>query len=433
MKEKLYFGVATEKITPEVGARLYGYMNGIESVGVNDDLTVTALYFSQGDTKALIISATVCSFNTALSLNIRKMIEKEWGIPKDNIIMSATHTHTGPNLTGNYGWGNLDTAYCDGIFLPGLLRVVKSAVENPSPVEMAVTYGESFVGVNRRELTPENTIALGQSPWSPFNPIMTVITFRSIESGKILANIIHYGAHGTSAGRDAIISRDWPGVMVDVLGEESGADTVFLNGTEGDVGPRLANGKTMGNGVQAAMKLGALAAQDAVRIYRQTKEFHDATLSASSMMLNLPLAPRVDLETAKEQYEKLKQYNYGSNGQMANYYRMTIESYKNDNFVEEKSRTIEQTVIKIGDVAFVGLPYEVFTEIGMRIARESKIPHVLTVSCVNGFEGYFVTEDQICRGGYEIRMFKTAELQGYADNADWHLVTQTLEHLKKHE
>jgi hypothetical protein len=67
----------------------------------------------------------------------------------------------------------------------------------------------------------------------------------------------------------------------------------------------------------------------------------------------------------------------------------------------------------------------------MRIAQGSKIPYTLSLSNTNGSEGYFVTEDQICRGGYEIDMFKTGQLQPYADNADWHLILQTLKNLEK--
>ncbi len=82
-------------------------------------------------------------------------------------------------------------------------------------------------------------------------------------------------------------------------------------------------------------------------------------------------------------------------------------------------------------VSYISFPYEIFSEIAMRIAYEKKIPHTLSLSNTNGCEGYFVTEDQICRGGYEIDMFKTGYIQPYADNADWYMVKQTLENLDK--
>ena len=42
-----------------------------------------------------------------------------------------------------------------------------------------------------------------------------------------------------------------------------------------------------------------------------------------------------------------------------------------------------------------------------------------------------MTEDQICRGGYEVDMFLTRKLQSFVPNADFHLMTQTLEHLNE--
>ena len=72
---------------------------------------------------------------------------------------------------------------------------------------MGVANGNSFVGINRRELTEENKIKLGQNPWGCFNPKMTVISFAD-EHGTAVANMIHYGAHGTAAGKNQEITRD---------------------------------------------------------------------------------------------------------------------------------------------------------------------------------------------------------------------------------
>ena len=88
-------------------------------------------------------------------------------------------------------------------------------------------------------------------------------------------------------------------------------------------------------------------------------------------------------------------------------------------------------MIKLGDVAFVSFPFEIFTVIGMRIDQASSIPYVLSLSNTNGTEGYFATQDQICLGGYEIDCFMTAHRQPFVQNADWHLVTETLNHLQK--
>ena len=67
MKNELFLGVSVEKITPKVGAALFGYAPDVFSTEVHDDLTATAFYFQQENTQALMVSITVCSINTAIS------------------------------------------------------------------------------------------------------------------------------------------------------------------------------------------------------------------------------------------------------------------------------------------------------------------------------------------------------------------------------
>ncbi len=430
MKDKLYLGVAERKITPPIGCQLYGYSPDVISHSVNDDLTATAFYFRQGETAALMISATVCLIQTELAEDIFSKIEARFGIPRTSCQLHATHTHSGPNVCGTFGWGEIDASYRDGMFIPAILEAVEEAVSHPVPVKMRVTAGESLVGINRRELTVDNKVRLGQNPWGSFNPQMTVLSFAD-DDRRVVANIVHYGCHGTASGANHEISRDWPGVMTDVLSEVSGGVTAFFNGPEGDVGPRLTNGKTVGEKhVRYAMELGAVAAQDAVRIYRQPSGYHEADLRVSSVVLDVPLGPRMALETARELYAQFGQFTVNIKGKRGHYYRSVIESYE-AGYEERATRPIPQSIIRLGDVAFVSFPYELFSEVGMRIARESDIPYVLSLSNTNGSEGYFVTEDQICRGGYEVGVHRTGYIQPYADNGDHHLVVQTLAHLEQ--
>ena len=202
MMEKLYLGVAREIITPEIGSQMYGYRPDIFSESVADDLTVTAFYFRQGDVQALMLSITVCLIQTELAGQITARIEKEFGIPREACMLSATHTHSGPNTAGQTGWGDIDNTYCDGIFIPGILKAVERAMADPVPVKMGSAGGTSLVGINRRELNDKNKIILGQNPWGCFDPRMTVLSFVTPD-GKTLANMIHYGAHGTAAGHNS--------------------------------------------------------------------------------------------------------------------------------------------------------------------------------------------------------------------------------------
>ena len=430
MSESLKLGVSSRIITPEIGCNLMGYRPNVISTSVNDDLKVTAFVFSQGETLAAMLSIDVCVIKTEICDLIRDKLEAEFGIPRKSCIVHAIHTHSGPNLSGETGWGDINEEYLNGTFLTGVMDATREALGSMKPVKMGYASGDSYVGINRREITIRNTVRLGQNPWGAFNPKMTVISFRD-EENKPVANIVHYGCHATAAGMNYEISRDWPGVMVDVLAEMSEAPTAFFNGPEGDVGPRMTNGSTTGRQLaRYAMEIGGAAAQDVMRIYRDVRAFHDVELAVINDKLELPLEPLMGYEEAKALYEEFKGETVNLRGKKAKYYKELVELHESG-YVSKETLPIEQTIIRLGDVAFVGFPYELFSEIGMRIAQESNVPLTLSLCLANGTEGYFVTEDQICRGGYEVDSFKTAYVQPYADNADWFMVTETLKNLKK--
>ena len=429
---KFLFGAGRRNITPKVGARLTGYRPDLVSESVNDELTATAFYFKKGDTEALLVSVTLCVIESNLCARLLELIEEKCGIKKEGCILHAIHTHSGPNLMGSYGWGDIDTDYLDGIFIPALIGAVNEAKASAKAAKMAVRVGESLVGVNRREHDAEGNVQLGQNPDGPFDKTMTVISFKD-ERDEPIANIIHYGAHATAAGGNKEISRDWPGVMIDGLEKESGALTAFINGPEGDVGPRLTNGKTAGLGdIGYAMRLGACAAQDAVGIYNKSAEYSAPSLTTLSASVKMPLLPRISLEEATEEHKKYEGKTVNIRGRFERYYKGIIDSYSNG-YEETEYYETPQTVIRLGEVAIVATPYELFSEIGLKIKEGSNIPHVLILSNANGSQGYLSTEVELPFGGYEINMFKTNLIQEPYPNTDRHFVSQTLENLSKTE
>ena len=428
---ELLLGIAREIITPEIGGNLYGYQPDIYSTELHDDLTSTAYAFTYGEDKAILVSITVCSVGTEDLLRMRESISAQTGVPVDNIMLCATHTHTGPITKGSEGWGARDDNYFFNILEPRVIASAVKAYNAQEPVTMGYAVDNSYVGVNRRELTLRNTIALGQNMWGPFDPKMTILSFKNKE-GKIVGNIVSYGCHGTCAGTDTKISRDWSGVMIDALEAHAGGITAFFNDTIGDVGPRLTNGKTTGN-ISYVEEHGKVAAADAIRIFDQITDYETVSVSTCSDTLQIPLEPRMSYEEATSLYDpELEKTLTNLARKKMGYYRRVKESYETG-YEEVSCREISQSIIRIGKFAFVAFPYEVFSVIGLRIKQAVKDLAVLTLSNANGSEGYFVTQDQLCRGGYEIGSYKTGAVQPYPDNGDYYLVTETLRNLENLE
>ncbi|NLC67474.1 MAG: hypothetical protein GX754_01530, partial [Clostridiaceae bacterium] len=399
------------------------------SKSINDELTATVIALEYENLQALLISATVCLINTFLADKIREMISKETAVPVSNIIISATHTHSGPNTGGAFGWGDIDEKYCSNIFIPQIINAAKEAILNLKPAKLGIGTIESYVGINRRQLKKDNKIYLGQNPYGCFDKIMTVLSFKGLDDSPIV-NIIHYGAHCTAAGCNTEITRDWAGVMIDRLEKESEAVTAFFNGAEGDVGPRLPNGLTTGD-ISYAMELGAIAGYDAVCVYKSIKEYQYIDLKVVTDEIKIPYRPRLSLDDAERALDELEgEITVNLTGQKYKFLNDVISAYKL-NLPEKKYLVLKQTIVRIGPVVFIPFAYEVFSEISLRLREYSAFPYTLCLSNTNGNFGYLPSQDQICRGGYEIEMFLSGDVQSLVDDADNYFISENLRLMEK--
>ena len=421
-------GVGREIITPELGTNLFGYAGNIIGIEIRDALTVTAAAFEYNGIKSMIISATLCLINTELSDEIRGKISGVTGVPEQNIMLSATHTHSGPSVQNYEGWGIINRDYCDKIFIPGCIKAAKDAVYSMKSVKMGAGSAESRVGINRREFTREGYIGLGQNPWGTYDPNMTVLSFKGTGDGIPVLNIIHYGAHCTAMGCNNLISRDWSGIMTDRLEAESGAVTMFINGTQGDTGPRLSNGQTCGN-PELTAEIGALAAIDAVRIYKNIRTYRSAECSVISGKINIPFEPLMPLDEARRriaEYETIPEHNLGR--RIYTTLSKIIDMHERGD-AGEKEFVMEQTSIRLGDAVFVPMPFETFSEISLRLRKFAPFEHVLVAACTNGDNSYLPTQDQLCRGGYEVEMFYWNRPRRLPDNTDTLIINNILNYL----
>ena len=423
----LRVGAGRGTITPPVGAMMMGYAPARAAEAVHDDLAVTAIALEHGQVKALLISADVCVIKDPQSTRFRTRISEATGVPFDNIILSATHTHSGPAMRATPGGADLDEAYLDTIFEPQVVEAAAQAMDALRPARMGVAAALSDVGVNRRQLDPSGEVRLGQNPWGCHDPTMTVVSFRGTDDTPIV-NLIHYGAHCTAAGGNPQVTRDWAGPMVDRLEAESGALTVFFNGAEGDCGPRLPNGKTTGGkDIRFALELGAKAGIDAVATFRTIKEFRDASVRVVSEQIRLPYEPLPAPELVEREIEAM-----GPPDKLVGLRVMSHQALcarlKEGRSPSPHATHLElrQTVLSVGPVAFVPFPFEVFSEITLRLRDCSPFQHTLSLSNANGCYFYFPSQDQIARGGYEVWVFKSMSVRALADDADNAAVTENL-------
>jgi len=431
MNKLLNIGVGREIISPALGSQLAGYpVENRPAMSINDDLTATSILIEDENEKAVIISLTIAVVEEEQANYIKNMIGNELDISPKNIIVSAIQTHSGPQIFYVPGWSETDESYCNNILYPSILKSVKQARQSMKPCRIGIGTTQSYIGINRRQVLEDGRVILGQNPWGPFDPTMTVVRFVS-ENGPV-ANIIHYGAHPTASGANNEVTRDWPGFMIDNFEKMLGGITIFICGAVGDVGPRLSNGKTTGNGISSAQEIGVRAGFDAIKAAKEIKEFRSFELQVLNDKIYLPYRPPAPLEVAKEKIKKLEAE--GANNKVGmkkaeyTFWKRLLEEYNKNDI--KKGRFFDQTIIRIGPVVFVPFPGEPFAEIILRIRQLSPFQYTLCASTTNGSLGYFVTRDSLHRGGYEVEVAIAFMPYIFAENIDDVLVAENIRLLR---
>ncbi|NLA73881.1 MAG: hypothetical protein GX846_00100, partial [Deltaproteobacteria bacterium] len=139
MNKTLKIGAGREIITPPLGMILSGYAPGRPAVSINDDLRVTCLALADGQTKAMLISADICTYQKESSDRLRSLVADQVGVPAANVIFSPTHTHSGPVTSS--GWiktGGQHLSYIEEIFEPAVQKAAKAAWASLEPAHMGI-------------------------------------------------------------------------------------------------------------------------------------------------------------------------------------------------------------------------------------------------------------------------------------------------------
>lgn len=420
-------GAGREDITPEIGTGLFGYRPDVVSDGIHDHINVTAVAFSDTETTFVLVTCDVCEIDNDLATLARKEASGAAGIPVQNIVLSATHTHSAPNVAGLEGWGGVDMEYAEKYFIPAIKKASVKAVSSMKKAVLGVSSTSSNVGMNRREITRDGRIILGQNPWGVYDPEMTVIAIKG-EDGEGIVNMVHYGCHGTAAGMNTEISRDWSGIMMDRLEKESGVMTAYWQGCCGDTGPRNTNGLTVGLGdIRYAEELGGIAAGDAIRAYRQIKNYSPKEIKLFSGTVSIPLKPLPELNEIEAKIAEIKDPDSLVNIDRLRYnHLVNVASAIKEGRNPGSEFKFDTTIVSIGDIIIMPFPFEMFSETGLRLRRYAPFTHVLALSNSNGTNLYLPTKGEILNGGYEVECFLYGHDFNFTDDAETVIINEYL-------
>jgi len=424
----LHAGFARSDITPPLGTPLGGYpVEERVAESIRDRLHANALVFEQDGRKAALISLDWIIVEQEDVAAIRRLVAAQTGIAPARVTVCAIQTHSAPRTLSAWGWGDKVVDYVQTA-LPQIAAAVTAADRQLQPVRGGIGVTHSDVGVNRRQIRENHSVALGVNPWGPYDPRLTVLRFEG--RGGPLATLVHYGAHPTVlSGQSRAVSRDWPGIMVDRLEQLTGAPALFINGAVGDVAPRVNNLAAVGDGESALLEVGARAAGDALAAYRSIKELRPLDLDTRTRTLTLPYRPLPDAETAAAALAAAEPNRQRWGQPMCDYrhWQSVLAAHRGE---PAGGARFTQTITRLGPVAIVPFPGEPFAEIVLRLRTASPFEHTLCASTTNGSLGYFVTRESLHRGGYEVWVARAFGAYILAENIDDVLVEENLRLLR---
>ena len=426
----LYVAMSKANITPELGCLLYGYPSVRHAEKVLDSLMVGVLAIKQNDETVLLIGSDLCAIGVDVNLSLRDAIAKKFDLKTENIILSTTHTHSAPVTRTSAGWGETDMSYLTDVFLKGCFEAVEKSLKSLRPALIAVGKADCYAGINRRGVNEKGQVTLSQNPDGPYDPQLTVVAFKTPE-GEFIGSFVHFGAHPTVAGANLSLTRDWPGVMIDCVEELTNAPSMFINGAEGDVGPRLSNGKTVADEAEIEVigKIAAASAKEAILFFG---EFKQVELKLITDNLFLPYVEAPSYESVLKDIEAMGNPDELAAVNITKYSRLQkIKKIYEEDGVFENGMALNHTVISLGDLALVPMPFELFCKISMGIKEGSPFETTLVLGLANGSCGYVPTEDQLSLGGYEVGSFRAATIPGFVDGLDKVIVKENVEFLNK--
>ena len=238
------FGVAVRDITPPFPTPMFGYGNRKDYYdAVNDRLTFTALVLEEGDRRALIGAADLCSFpSDSRTSELMNRLAEIVGCPRDNIMLNASHTHGGPQLPGR---SLLDKAcyvpeVCEQYEELLFEHAADAATEAVRCLaEGSIWYGEgkTSVPMNRR-LDRQGKVCNAPNPNGHVDNRLAILSLRDAQ-GQLAAVGVRVSCHPVATGGQHLITADFPGAWRAEFSRAFGNEVVpfFLQGSGGDARP----------------------------------------------------------------------------------------------------------------------------------------------------------------------------------------------------
>jgi len=413
---KLKAGAAVIDITPPAGYRMSGYFRERLNTGILNRLNAKALVLRQGKQRAAFVFCDIIGISPDVSSKARQTAAQKTSIPAENILITATHSHTGPLYWGalrdylhrraveKHGSDPQEKVDYPSMLIEKIVDAITQADAKTKPVRLdagsAHQLGLSF---NRRFHMKDGTVRFNPGYMNPnvvkaagpIDPELPIVFIRDAKSSKPLAAIVNFALHLDTVGGTKYAA-DYPYYLQQSLRKVYGNDFVsfFGIGTCGDINHIDVTKKQR-------LKTDYIGNTLAETVKAKTAELTSVTkpaLAVRSKIVNVPLQRFSAEETAwaKENIKKVETADSPFLEKVKAYKIIAVEARKSDTI------GLEVQVFRLSnDIAVVGLPGEVFVDIGLAIKKESPFKTTLIIELCQDCPGYIPTRKAFAEGSYE--------------------------------
>jgi hypothetical protein len=416
-------GSAAVPITPPLGIPMAGYYSERGAEGVHDELHAKAVVVESGRRAAALVVLDLITTPRALVEEARREIERTTRVRGADVMISATHTHTGPLLDRNNAFGGRSDAVRDYLSaLPGkIAEAVRRAEARLGPARALAACGrEDSIAFNRRYHMKDGTVGWNPGklnlgivkPAGTIDPEVPVVYFES-EGGQPLAAYVNYAVHLDNVG-EARISADLPFTLARALADFKGPEmvTVFSAGCCGDVNHIDVRWREPQRGQANAARMGTILAAEVLRTWPRLEPVEaDAVRARSAIVpLALPAISEADVARSREVIARLED----PKAPRPKFLEM-VDAFKTRDVAGRRGRPleVEVQVIALGDeLAWVALPGEIFVELGLAIKQDSPFRRTIIAELADGAIGYIPARRAYAQGNYEVVSARCAEGSG---------------------
>ena len=437
-------GFSTVNANPNLGHEIAGYYVQRFAKGFLDDIEVSTLLLQKDGTNIAMISVDVCGINESFGIDVSNMIEKATGISKDNVYLTATHSHTAPVIAYNDRYPKTQEVLDYIAFLKQ--RIVDSvalALADVKDAKMGYIYGyapERVAYIRRYKMKDGTTFTCPpiddpniDYPIGTLDQRVNVIRFDRVGGPTIVA--VNYGLHADTINGE-LVSADFPGVMRKTIEKAlDGVKCIFFNGAEGDVGSTNVHPKdgdmndteiSFDNEMKSpgmARFVGRALAGTILQVYDKVHYVDVDEIKIVSKYIDVPS----NMPTPEEMplARKYKELHEAGRDDEIPFKAMQLTTAVADAMRKVRLEngpeffTVRLTAVKIGSVVYLGIPGEPFTEIGVEIKKAEGWNLIMPTALTNGNIGYFPMKSAYDEGGYEAKtsQFKAGVAEIIIENA----------------